>query len=53
MGTIRLRGVFDNADRALVPGLFAKIRVPAGKPAQRLCIPDIAVCSDQGSNSFT
>jgi RND family efflux transporter MFP subunit len=48
MGTIRLRGVFSNPDRALVPGLFAKVRVPAGPPVQALLIPDVAVSSDQG-----
>ena len=49
MGTIRLRAVFDNTDRAMMPGLFAKIRVPVSTPKERLCIPDTAVCSDQGN----
>ncbi len=47
-GTIRLRAVFDNGDRALVPGMFAKARVPAGPPQQALVVPDLAVQSDQG-----
>lgn len=47
-GTIRLRAVFENADRTLVPGMFANLRVPAGSPEQALLIPDIAVQSDQG-----
>jgi len=47
-GTIRMRGVFANPDRALVPGLFARVRVPAGPPVQALLIPDVAVSSDQG-----
>jgi multidrug efflux system membrane fusion protein len=47
MGTIRMRGVFSNPNRALVPGLFAKVRVPAGPPEPTLLIPDIAVQSDQ------
>ena len=47
-GTIRLRGVFENADRTLVPGMFANLRVPAGPPEQALLIPDVAVQSDQG-----
>ncbi len=47
-GTIRMRGVFDNEDRALVPGLFAKVRVPAGQPEQCLLIPEVAIGSDQG-----
>lgn len=47
-GTIRLRAVFANQDRTLVPGLFAMVRVPAGPPAEVLVIPDVAIGSDQG-----
>jgi RND family efflux transporter MFP subunit len=47
-GTIRLRAVFENRDRALVPGMFANVRVLAGPPGQALLIPDVAVQSDQG-----
>ena len=46
-GTIRLRAVFANEDRSLVPGMFAKVRVPAGPPAQALTIPDVAIQADQ------
>ena len=47
-GTIRLRAVFENADRSLVPGMFANVRVLAGPPEQTLVVPDVAVGSDQG-----
>ncbi len=47
-GTIRLRAVFDNDDRALVPGMFANVRILAGPPEQTLVVPDVAVQSDQG-----
>jgi multidrug efflux system membrane fusion protein len=47
-GTIRLRAVFDNGDRALVPGMFANVRILAGPPEQTLAVPDVAVQSDQG-----
>ena len=47
-GTIRMRGVFANPDRTLMPGMFAKVRVPAGPPEQALLIPAVAVGSDQG-----
>jgi multidrug efflux system membrane fusion protein len=47
-GTIRMRGVFANPDRALVPGMFARARVPAGPPAETLLVPAVAVSSDQG-----
>ena len=42
-GTIRLRAVFENEDRALVPGMFANVRVLAGPPEQALLVPDVAV----------
>jgi RND family efflux transporter MFP subunit len=47
-GTIRLRAVFPNADRSLVPGMFANARVLAGSAERALLVPDIAVQSDQG-----
>jgi membrane fusion protein, multidrug efflux system len=47
-GTIRLRAVFENPDRTLVPGMFANLRVLAGPPEQALLVPDVAVQSDQG-----
>jgi RND family efflux transporter MFP subunit len=46
-GTIRLRAVFANEDRALVPGMFATVRVPAGPPVKALVVPDTAVMADQ------
>ncbi len=47
MGTIRLRATFQNANRELIPGLFARVRVPAGKPTEAMLIPDVAVSFDQ------
>ena len=47
-GTIRLRAVFENGDRALVPGMFSNLRVLAGPQQKALLIPDVAVQSDQG-----
>jgi RND family efflux transporter MFP subunit len=49
-GTVRLRGVFKNTDRALKPGLFVRIRLPLGNPYRALLIPDEALQSDQGRN---
>jgi len=46
-GTILMRCVFENADRALVPGMFATIHIPARPPEQTLLIPDVAVGFDQ------
>jgi len=47
-GTIRLRAVFDNADRTLVPGMFANLRVLSGPPQEAVLVPDVAVLSDLG-----
>jgi RND family efflux transporter MFP subunit len=46
-GTQMRRGVFPNADRKLLPGLFARVRLPVGDPAPGLMIPDRAVAVDQ------
>ena len=47
-GTLRLRGVFPNADEALAPGYFARVRVPIGFPHQALLVSDRAIDTDQG-----
>jgi RND family efflux transporter MFP subunit len=46
-GTIRARGVLDNAQEYLTPGLFVRVRVPYGKPHQALLVSDRAVGIDQ------
>jgi RND family efflux transporter MFP subunit len=46
-GTIALRGVFANEDTALIPGLFARVRLPLGGPRPMLVIPGSAIGSDQ------
>jgi RND family efflux transporter MFP subunit len=46
-GTVQLRGEISNPLRVLIPGLFSRIRVPIGKPRQRMLIPEIAIASDQ------
>ncbi|MGO8677106.1 MAG: efflux RND transporter periplasmic adaptor subunit [Limisphaerales bacterium] len=46
-GTIRLRAVFANEDRALVPGMFATVRVPAGPAVPALLVPEVAVLANQ------
>jgi RND family efflux transporter MFP subunit len=47
-GTIRMRAVFQNSNRFLKSGLFARIRLPVGMPYNALLIPDEALQSDQG-----
>jgi len=47
-GTLRLRGVFPNADEALSPGYFVRVRAPIGFPHHALLISDRAIDNDQG-----
>jgi RND family efflux transporter MFP subunit len=46
-GTIAVRGVLPNADRALLPGLFVRIRVPFDEQKGAVLVPDVALGSDQ------
>ena len=52
-GTIRIRGRVPNPKvpphdvRLLYPGLYAKVRVPAGEPAERPVIPEEALMTGQ------
>ena len=47
-GTITVRGVFPNKDRALSPGLSAHVRVPLGEPHKALLVNDRALGTNQG-----
>jgi RND family efflux transporter MFP subunit len=42
-GTIQVRGVFQNPDDFLVPGLFARMRIEGSAPYKALLVPDEAV----------
>ncbi len=46
-GTLLVRMVFPNTDNALVPGLFARVRVPLGDPRPTLLISERAIGTDQ------
>lgn len=46
-GSIILRAVFPNAEGRIVPGLFARIRVPASERHPVLLIPETAIGTDQ------
>jgi multidrug efflux system membrane fusion protein len=46
-GTVMLRGTLSNPERILVPGLYARVRVPFGKPRERLLVPEAALSADQ------
>ena len=46
-GTIRLRAAFDNADGALVPGMYARIRLQGRKNNTAMLVTDEAIGRDQ------
>jgi len=47
-GTIRVRGVFPNKDQVLLPGFFARVRTPIGRPHKGLLVNERALDTDQG-----
>lgn len=46
-GTMEFRALLPNKDYTLLPGLFVQVRIPTGKPAARLTVPDTAIQYDQ------
>jgi len=47
-GSVRMRAMFVNADKVLVPGLFARVQLGGGKDLTKaLLINDLAVGTDQ------
>lgn len=46
-GSLSVRLVFSNSDGALLPGLFARVRIPISAPQRALLISDRAVGTDQ------
>jgi RND family efflux transporter MFP subunit len=46
-GTLLLRGVFPNQDGKILPGQFAKVRLPLGKKRPAILVPQAAVQYDQ------
>jgi RND family efflux transporter MFP subunit len=50
-GTLSARGILDNEKRALLPGMFVRIRIPlALEKANALLVPDEALGSDQSGS---
>ncbi|MEW4486554.1 efflux RND transporter periplasmic adaptor subunit [Thalassoglobus sp. JC818] len=47
--SMRARAVFSNEDKVLVPGMFARIRIPGSAAYEAILIPDSAVGTDQSS----
>jgi RND family efflux transporter MFP subunit len=46
-GTLEVRGILDNTDRALLPGYFVRVRVPVQRDVEALLVPDDAIGADQ------
>ncbi len=47
-GTLMVRGILPNADHALLPGFFVRVRVPLQRQqAEALLVPDTALGTDQ------
>ncbi len=46
-GTLTVRGVFENRTLALLPGLFARVRIPVGRPGDGLLVDDTAIGTSQ------
>ena len=46
-GTIMRRGLFENPDSKLVPGLFVRIRAQVGDPQPKLLVEERALGADQ------
>lgn len=45
-GTIQARGVFQNPNGYLAPGLYVRVRIPFGRPRPALLVPDRAIGTD-------
>lgn len=46
-GTLQVRGLFENKDFALLPGMFVRVRVPISRPGPAMLVPDTAIGTSQ------
>lgn len=49
-GTLQVRALFENKDRALLPGLFVRVRVPVGHKDKALLVREDAIGTNQLGN---
>jgi RND family efflux transporter MFP subunit len=49
-GTLQARAIFVNSERILLPGMFARLRIPTDSPTQSLMVPDRVVSTDQAGS---
>jgi RND family efflux transporter MFP subunit len=50
-GSVWLRGVFPNPKMMLMPGLYARVRLPIGAPHRATLIREQALATDQGQKN--
>jgi RND family efflux transporter MFP subunit len=50
-GTLRVRAVFPNSEKSLLPGQYANLRVLVGRDVPVLLVPAAAVIEEQGGSS--
>ena len=50
-GTMRVRGVLPNKSGRLIPGFFARMRVPGSGRYRALLVPDAAIGNDQSQHT--
>ena len=46
-GTIRVRALFENKDKSLIPGLYARVKVGGGAPHAAVLVISAAIGTDQ------
>lgn len=46
-GTLQVRALFENKDKAMLPGLFVRVRVPIGQNEKALLVRDDAIATNQ------
>jgi RND family efflux transporter MFP subunit len=46
-GTLEVRGIFDNKDLTLLPGLFVRVRVPVQRIDKGILVEDVAIGTNQ------
>ena len=50
-GTLRVRAVFPNPDKSMLPGQYASLRVLVGRDVPVLVVPAAAIIEEQGGSS--
>ncbi len=48
-GTSQVRGVFENADGLIKPGMFVRLKIPVSDPLPAVLVPDTAIGTDQAT----